>query len=202
MKNDHIQFGKNAWVTRGMGLYFVCLLFVSTVDAQTADLIACTHRTGAVVYTQTPSVLGNQFVCPGNSAKASGAQSPKEERLDPTPNQSRIDSDCPSTAKIKVNSSGYTGRFVVELRMGNRPGSKRISGGSTANGGELSFENVCPGNYFYAFGPTDSDSVSVTRYFEIKNENGRYNNPEITVFFSRTSSDGSNRVQQAKKRDL
>lgn len=120
------------------------------------------------MYTRTPSVLGNQFTCTGQLERKGYA--PLTGRLDPTPGDKARDPDCPSTATIKVNSSEYRGLFVVELRRGARPASVRVTGGHTENGGELKFENVCPGNYFFAFGPTDSDNVSVTRNFTVKND--------------------------------
>lgn len=178
------------------------LLICTALTCNAADLLTCTHKTGAIVYTRTPSVLSNDFICAGKAANKAYGELPAAQKLDPTPSITQFDSTCPSSTTININSSGYSGSFAVELRRGNRPGSKRLNGGTASNGGALKFENVCPGNYFYAFGPSDSESVSVTRYFVIKNEAGSYNNPVITVFYSKATPDGSNRLQQAKKSDL
>lgn len=126
---------------------------------------------------------------------------PESAALDPTPTTIPARSSCPSVAKLVVNSSGYSGLFLVELRAGNRPGSRRISGGKIGNGQELAFSYVCSGTHFFAFGPEDSDTISVTRYFEVKVEGHTYTNPVITIYYSRTLGEGQ-QVQTTRKKDL
>ena len=109
---------------------------------------------------------------------------------------------CPSTAKIVINSSNYSGAFNVELRRGNRPGSKIIGKRAVQGTGSASFDEICPGTYFFAFGTPDSDQVSTTRYFVVKNDGYSYSNPVITVSYTRYSQDGSQRVGSAKRSDL
>jgi hypothetical protein len=110
--------------------------------------------------------------------------------------------DCPSKTTLKVNSSNYSGNINIELRRGNRPGSKLIEKRTISSNGSAEFHNVCKGNYFFAFGTPDSDQVSVTRNFQVTYEGRSYNNPEITVFYSRSTTDGSQKVGSSKKRDL
>lgn len=137
--------------------------------------------------------LSNNKPAPkGESARAA---------LDPTPTSIPARASCPSVAKLVVNSSGYSGLFLVELRAGNRPGSRRISGGKIGNGQELAFASVCSGTYFFAFGPEDSETISVTRYFEVKVDGSRYTNPVITIYYSRTSGEGQT-IQTTSKKDL
>lgn len=109
---------------------------------------------------------------------------------------------CPSSATININSSNYSGAFNVELRKGNRPGSKVVGKRAMQGTGSASFDGICPGTYFFAFGTVDSDQVSTTRYFAIKNDGNTYNSPEITVTYTRHSQDGSQRVGSAKRTDL
>ena len=194
------------WFIRGrhnvLALHVPLLLWICAAEGNAADLLTCTHKTGAIVYTRTPSVLDEQFTCAGQPIVWPVREFAPTEKLDPTPSRALAGDGCLSTASININSSGYGGNFVVELRRGNRPGSQRLNGGTTANGGSLKFENVCPGNYFYAFGPTDSDSVSITRYFAIRNDAGSYNNQTITVYYAKLTSDGSKRIEQTKKSNL
>lgn len=111
-------------------------------------------------------------------------------------------SDCPSSATLHIKSSNYSGSYNIQLREGGRPGSKLISTRSLADNGTVMFSSVCPGKYFFAFGTPDSNSVSVTRYFEIKNDGDSYSIPEITVTYSRTHAPGSQPVGTAKKQNL
>ena len=108
---------------------------------------------------------------------------------------------CPSETTINISSSGYSGAFSVELRRGKRPGSKVVGTRTMQAGGKQTFGKVCPGTYFFAFGPSDSDDVSVTRYFEVTFDGRSYNNPTITVFYSRVADD-SQLVGKARKNDL
>ncbi len=90
----------------------------------------------------------------------------------------------------------------MELRRGKRPGSQVVETRSMKGNGKAVFSRVCPGSYFFSFGTTDSDQVSVTRYFNVEYDGAAYNNPTITVFYSRGNADGSQRVGTAKKREL
>lgn len=54
---------------------------------------------------------------------------------------------------------------LVELRSGS-PGNSRVIQSRRSNGGNVSFGNLCPGNYFLAIGNDDSVSVTQTRFFE------------------------------------
>jgi hypothetical protein len=75
--------------------------------------------------------------------------------------------DCPSNATIKISSAGYSGSFNVELRRGTRPGSTLVADQAIHGNGNLVFNKVCSGTYFFAFGTPDSDQVSVTQYFKV-----------------------------------
>lgn len=108
---------------------------------------------------------------------------------------------CPSRATIDIQSSGYSGTFSVELRRGNRPGSVVVATRSLQAGGQQSFAQVCPGRYFFSFGAADSDTVSVTQYFDVRFDGTTYNNPTIRVFYSRNAGEGQT-VGTAKKSDL
>jgi hypothetical protein len=109
--------------------------------------------------------------------------------------------DCPSVATLKLESSGYQGVVLVELRKGNRPGSVVIASDSINTRGTSIFTGICPGRYFYSFGTPDSDQVSTTQYFEVINDGSRYSMPTITVLYTRANSTG-NKVGSAKKKDL
>lgn len=108
---------------------------------------------------------------------------------------------CPSEATIDVQSSTYSGRYNIELRSGQRPGSKVVGIQSLNGNGSLVFRNVCPGRYFFAFGTPDSDQVSVTRYFDVVNDGYSYSNPVITVIYTRSTSKG-NKIGSSKRSDL
>ena len=110
--------------------------------------------------------------------------------------------ECPSKTTLQINSSEYSGTFNIELRRGNRPGSKVVDSQPMYGSGRVVFSRVCPGTYFFSFGTTDSEQVSVTRYFNVKFDGDRFNNPTITVFYSRGTPDGSQAVGSAKKREL
>ena len=110
--------------------------------------------------------------------------------------------DCPSRTTLEINSSNYSGAFNVELRRGKRPGSQVVEKRSMNGNGKAVFSRVCPGSYFFSFGTADSDQVSVTRYFDVKYDGATYSNPIITVFYSRGTADGSQRVGSANKREL
>ncbi len=110
--------------------------------------------------------------------------------------------ECPSKTTLQINSSDYSGAFTVELRRGKRPGSHVVETRSMEGNGKAVFSRVCPGSYFFSFGTSDSNQVSVTRYFDVKYDGANYNNPTITVFYSRGTADGSQRVGSANKREL
>lgn len=171
-------------------------------SSHAADLALCTHTSGAVVHTRSPEILGADFKCTVPGQKKGFIEIPPDTKLDPTTKAPQENADCPSTTRLKVNSSGYSGSFNVELRKGNRPGSLRINGGSVSNGGELSFPNVCRGTYFFAFGPTDSDMVSITRYFPVKHSDTGFSNPVITVYYSRVQGSEDTLIQKTRKQDL
>lgn len=184
----------------GEVLHEIAVVLAPSVRA--GDLLTCTHVSGASVYTRSPEVLGTDFKCPAPAPKKGFVELPPDSKLDPTPTARQASVHCPSTTTLKINSSDYTGSFKVELRKGNRPGSVRISGGLVSDGGEVQFPNVCRGNYFFAFGPSDSDIVSVTRYFPVVNHDGSYSNPVITVTYSRANLSTGQRVEKTRKQDL
>ena len=109
---------------------------------------------------------------------------------------------CPSEATIVIRSSGYSGRINVEFRKGSRPGSIVARSGIIQTSGQLTFKNVCPGRYFFAFGTPDSDAVHATRYIDVNFDGERYNSPTITVTYSRSNSDGSQSVSKIMKGSL
>lgn len=115
---------------------------------------------------------------------------------------SAIAQDCPSKATLKMTSSGYSGVFNVELRSGTRPGSRVVESRSMQASGSTVFGNICQGTYFFSFGTPDSERVSVTRYFDVTNDGYSYSNPVITVFYTRSTSNGAQRIGSSKKRDL
>lgn len=108
---------------------------------------------------------------------------------------------CPSEVTLNINSSNYSGLINVELRQGQRPGSRVIRRGSVNTRGTVQVSAVCPGTYFFAFSTPQDESVSVTRYFEVVDNGTSYSNPSITVTYSRVTS-GGQRIGSAKKRDL
>lgn len=109
-------------------------------------------------------------------------------------------SECPSEATLTITSSGYSGEINVELRKGTRPGSKVTASKTMYSQGRHTFYEVCPGRYFYAFGTPDSEQVSVTQYFDVTFDGSSYSNPEIEVFYTRSSN--GKRVGTAKKSAL
>lgn len=109
--------------------------------------------------------------------------------------------DCPSKATLNVKSSTYSGAYDIELRNGNRPGSRVVGARALKGNGTTVFSSVCAGKYFFAFGTPDSDQVSVTQYFNVKNDGKSYSSPTITVFYTRSVADG-HRVESKKRRDL
>jgi hypothetical protein len=109
--------------------------------------------------------------------------------------------DCPSKVTLKVNSIGYSGQFTVELRSGTRPGSEVEDTVEMSSGGQHTFDDVCPGTYFFAIGPAASEEVSVTSYFEVTFDGRTYNNPVITVFYT-TSAGSGQTVGRARKSEL
>lgn len=109
--------------------------------------------------------------------------------------------DCPSKATLHVKSSTYSGAYNIELRSGTRPGSHVVGNRALNGNGTTVFNSVCVGKYFFAFGTPDSDEVSVTQYFNVRNDGKSYSNPTITVFYTRSIADGQ-RVVSSKRRDL
>lgn len=108
---------------------------------------------------------------------------------------------CPSEATIDVQSSTYSGRYNIELRSGQRPGSSVVGTQSLNGNGSAVFRSVCPGKYFFAFGTPDSDQVSVTQYFNVTNDGYSYSNPVITVTYTRSSSNGK-QIGSSKRSNL
>lgn len=114
--------------------------------------------------------------------------------------QASAQSQCPSEATLIIQSAGYSGPIDIELRKGNRPGSRVMSKDQVNTRGTVVFRNVCPGTYFYAFSTPDSPEVSTTQYFEIVNNGYQYSMPTVTVTYTRSSS--GNRVGSAKRTEL
>jgi hypothetical protein len=108
---------------------------------------------------------------------------------------------CQSEVTLSINSSNYSGLINIELREGQRPGSRVIRRNSVDTRGTVTVPSVCPGTYFFAFSTPKDESVSVTRYFDVTDDGNSYSNPSITVTYSRVSS-GGQRVGSAKKSDL
>jgi hypothetical protein len=106
---------------------------------------------------------------------------------------------CDTTTRLKLNSSGYSGQILVELRKGNRPGSRVINKDVIITSGQRDFLNVCPGRYFFSFATADSPTISVTSYFDVESN---LELAEMTVFLSRTNDPKGNRVQTIKKNEL
>ena len=109
--------------------------------------------------------------------------------------------ECPSQVSLNIESSNYSGVINIELRKGLRPGSAVVRRDSINIRGSIIKRGICPGTYFFAFSTPDSDQVSVTRYFDVTFNDTTYNNPTITVTYSRSVSN-ANRVGSAKRSDL
>ena len=108
---------------------------------------------------------------------------------------------CPSEATINIESSTYSGAYNIEMRSGTRPGSKIVGTKNLEGNGTAVFNEICAGNYFFAFGIPKSDEVNITQYFDVQNNGDSYSNPVITVFYTRTSAKG-HKVGKSKRRDL
>jgi hypothetical protein len=109
--------------------------------------------------------------------------------------------DCPSNVTINISSIGYSGQFAVDLRAGYRPGSTFIATTTMSDSGTFTFYNVCPGTYFFAIGPYESQYVSVTQYFEVTYDGENYSNPTISVYYT-SDPNGGNAVGSAAKAEL
>lgn len=109
---------------------------------------------------------------------------------------------CQSSVTLNLNSTNYRGRIDVQLRIGSRPGSTLFERAELYSSGIVVVTNVCPGTYFFAFSTPDSESVSTTRYFTVESNWQGYNNPEITVTYSRSLSPNTQRVGSARREDL
>jgi len=130
---------------------------------------------------------------------------PTSERSTPSNSDTGLDfsyktseNNCPASARLTLNSSGYSGNIEVQLRKGSRPGSRVIARGDINTVGAREFPGICPGKYFFSFATSDSPTVSVTRYFSIE-ENTSV--ARMTVFMSRSNTTG-NTVQTVTKKDL
>lgn len=72
-------------------------------------------------------------------------------------------SACNTEYNITLETFGEG--VLIELRSGS-PGKSKVTQSRRSNGGNVSFTNICPGNYFLAIGNDDSVSVTQTRFFE------------------------------------
>ena len=106
---------------------------------------------------------------------------------------------CETTARLNLNSSGYEGKILVELRKGSRPGSSLVNQDSISTSGQRDFLKVCPGKYFFAFATADSPTISITSYFTIEDD---IELAEMTVFLSRQKNSSGNKVQTIKRKEL
>ena len=106
---------------------------------------------------------------------------------------------CSTTAQLVLSSSGYSGNIDIQLRKGNRPGSKVVGTDSVITSGQRDFNGICPGKYFFSFATSDSPSVSITRYFSIQNNTSI---AKMTVFMSRTKSSEGQQIQTISKKEL
>lgn len=103
----------------------------------------------------------------------------------------RAQTDCPSQVTIRISSIGYSGFFAVDLRSGYRPGSVVSATTTMSDSGTYTFFGVCPGTYFFAIGPYESEYVSVTSYFDVTFDGETYNNPEMEVFYTSDPNSGN-----------
>ena len=69
------------------------------------------------------------------------------------------------TTRYNITLETFGEGVLVELRSG-KPGSSKVIQSRKSNGGNVSFGNLCQGNYFLAIGNDDSVSVTQTRFFE------------------------------------
>ena len=113
--------------------------------------------------------------------------------------QSIEKSVCSTTAQLVLSSSGYSGNIEIQLRKGNRPGSKVVATDSVITSGQRDFNGICPGKYIFSFATSDSSSVSITRYFSIQSNTSI---AKMTVFMSRTKSGEGQQIQTISKKEL
>lgn len=108
---------------------------------------------------------------------------------------------CPSVVTLTIDSSNYSGRIDIELRKGKRPGSKINRKRKVDTKGTVRIKGVCPGKYFFAFSTPESDSTSITSYFEVTNDGDSYSNHKIRVFYTSVESKGES-IDTIKKDNL
>jgi len=106
---------------------------------------------------------------------------------------------CETTTRLKLNSSGYNGQILVELRKGNRPGSVVVNKDVIITSGQRDFPFICPGRYFFSFATADSPTISVTSYFNVESN---LELAEMTVFISRSNDSKGSRVKTISKKEL
>lgn len=123
----------------------------------------------------------------------------KSDGSDPSESGTEINETCKTTAKLQLDSSGYNGKIEIQLRKGNRPGSKLISTDSVNTAGKKEFHGICPGKYFFAFATTDSPTISITSYFNITEMTAI---AHMTVFLSRTKTSDGSEVKKISRKDL
>ena len=71
---------------------------------------------------------------------------------------------CNINFSIELQTFGEN--VTVDLRTG-APGRSRLVSIQRSQGGQVTFDNLCPGSYFLAIGNDDSVSVTPVRQFEI-----------------------------------
>ena len=119
------------------------------------------------------------------TASKSSQSPPAEERVPP----SRNAFGCHIAFTIELQSFGEG--VNVELRSGE-PGNSRPLSSHYSQGGQVSFQNLCPDNYFLAIGNDDSVSVTPVRSFV-----------EGTSYSSRISTQrGSGNVSRRSRKSL
>jgi hypothetical protein len=89
---------------------------------------------------------------------------------------------CTSTATLRLAASGRSaaGPLEIELRTGERPGSRVVARGTLGDDGRLVVSDVCPGRYFFAFSRAGDASATVTRSFDIQEDEDTVSDVVIT----------------------
>lgn len=131
------------------------------------------------------------------STTPSRLTSPSVPAIPPQTQRSSAPANCGSSITLALQSTGYSGPINIEFRRGPRPGSKVAATHTVVTSGTWTVPDVCPGRYFFAFSTPSSESVNVTRDFDMDGQNAG----TLTVTYSRASA-GGQKVGSARRNDL
>ncbi len=112
---------------------------------------------------------------------------------------------CTSTATLKLEAAGRAGAepgpVEVELREGARPGSRIVARGTLGDDGRLTVPDVCPGHYFFAFARPGEASATITRGFDVREDEHTASDVVITVNRVQAGRQGSH-IAVARRGEL